>query len=69
MYIKNSNVTPEAEQKHSQGNEMCQRMYNIDKWISTTTLVGHFVVSHRKGEEREAIVEEMKERDREEGGK
>ena len=31
----------------------------------TSTLVGHFVLSHREREKRIEIVEEMKERDRE----
>ena len=34
----------------------------------TSTLLGHFVLSPREREEREAIVGEMKERDREERG-
>ena len=33
-----------------------------------STLEGHFVLSPREMEEREAIVEEIKERDREERG-
>ena len=33
-----------------------------------STLVGHFVSSPREREKREEIIEEMKERDREEGG-
>ena len=35
----------------------------------TSTLVGHFVLSPREREKREEIVEEMKERSREERGK
>ena len=35
---------------------------------NTSTHVGHFVLSPRKREKREEIVEEMKERDRKERG-
>ena len=35
----------------------------------TSTLVGHFVSSPKERQKREEIVEEMKERDREERGK
>ena len=35
-------------------------------FIDTSTLVGHFVLSPRESEKREEIVEEIRERDREE---
>ena len=38
------------------------------KFNDTSTLVGHFVLSPRERDKRNRIVEEMKEKDREEKG-
>ena len=62
LRVQQAAIHPWQQQEHTQANLILLGFNN------TSTLVGHFVISQRKGIEIEQIVEEMKERKRKERG-